>query len=152
MELILVRGVPGVGKTTYAQLKWHDAVQDGGEPDGDRPYVIATDDFRMDRYGVYQHDQIVGMAVPHLECQQRVREAIAAGCPQVIVHNTFIELWEIDPYVKISEQAGILLRVLRMPEIDAQTSYDRNTHNVPMHVIERFIERMQDYPGEVLLD
>lgn len=148
--LILVRGVPGSGKTTFARNNYPGVVCDGGEPNGAAPYIISADDFRINEYGNYVHDDVRG-DIPHLECQMRVREAIAAGCPQVIVHNTLIKVWEIEPYGKISQECGVPLEVLRMPEISAELAFSRNTHDVPMNVIQRMINEMQDFPGERLL-
>ena len=149
-RLILVRGVPGSGKTTFARNNYPGVVCDAGSPDKNAAYMISADDFRIDECGNYAHDDVPA-GIPHLECQMRVRDAIAAGCPQVIVHNTFVKLWEINPYFKISQACKVPLEVIRMPKISAEEAFSRNTHNVPMNVIQRMIDEMQDFSGERLL-
>ena len=149
-KLILVRGVPGSGKTTFARNNYPGVVDDAGEPDKNAAYMISADDFRIDECGNYVHDDVRG-DIPHVECQARVREAITAGCPQIIVHNTFIKVWEIEPYVKISHACKVPLEVICMPNISAEEAFSRNTHNVPISVIKRMIDEMQDFPGQRLL-
>ncbi len=44
-KLILVRGVPGSGKTTFARNNYPGVVDDAGKPDKNAAYMVSADDF-----------------------------------------------------------------------------------------------------------
>lgn len=84
-RLLLIRGVPGSGKSTLA-----------------RAYK-GYDHFEADMYfirdGVYTFDPDL-LPSAHQWCLQQTRDALFQG-RNVVVSNTFANLWEIKPYIDL---------------------------------------------------
>ena len=97
-HLILVRGVPGSGKTTVTGL--FDRIPLLPNADGD--YMIAADDFMIDDDGNYEYNP-KRLAECHKKCQDAVKHALM-NYMTVVVHNTFCAEWEMDAYYKIAEE------------------------------------------------
>ena len=98
MDLILVRGVSGAGKSTIADMMdWL----------GHRTVSFSTDDmFMVD--GNYEFDPSL-LGENHAATVQKVRDIMIARyevkiSETIIVHNTFTEEWEMKPYFELAEE------------------------------------------------
>ena len=120
--LVLVRGLPGTGKSTLAALF------------GPLTPVLAADDY-FTVGGEYRFDpNFLGQA--HSVCQHRTREAL--GCnPVVVVTNTFSQRWELEPYFTIAREHNAKVHVTDLFDagFDDAALAMRNVHGVPEHVI-----------------
>ena len=91
-SLILVRGIPGAGKNTFAETI---AL---GAP------VISADDYFM-RNGVYMFDkEQLGKA--HRWCQNTATGYMVSGKPRIFVANTFTTEKEMKPYFDLAKNYG----------------------------------------------
>ena len=124
-KLILVRGIPGSGKTTFAKETYPDYKH------------LETDQFFMVD-GEYVFDKSKQNEY-HEQCQTLTRELLLRG-ENVIVTNTFIRLWELEKYISMKYSD---LMVIRLDE-----NYG-SIHAVPEDVIERMKNSMEDYDGEI---
>lgn len=122
-SLILVRGLPGSGKSTIAQ-KLAQGVGVHFEAD---MYFIKD--------GEYQFDASL-LPTAHEWCQASTRQWLAEGA-RVVVSNTFTTVKELRPYFEIGKEFGILPNV-----IHAQGHF-KSIHNVPEDVILKMQERFQ---------
>lgn len=104
-RLILVRGLPGSGKSTRAN-----------EFEG---YLHLEADMFFLKGTKYEFDETMLQAA-HQWCLKMVREALVAG-KQVVVSNVFASIWEISPYVDLGYHYEI---------IEAKGKW-RSVHNVP---------------------
>ena len=88
VTLYLVGGLPGSGKTTVA----------------DEMMVSDTtaDDFFIDRDGVYRFDSDK-IPAAHAWCLQETTRHIYEG-RTTVVHNTFTQRWEMEPYIQLAER------------------------------------------------
>lgn len=105
-ELVLLRGLPGSGKTWAAV---HRYVSKG--------YVHCEADHFFERPQLdgtikYEYDPRM-VPTAHAQCQQLVREALRGG-NSVVVANTFIRKWEIQPYLNIARQYSVAVRIIIM--------------------------------------
>lgn len=126
-KLVLIRGLPGSGKTTMAR-KMIGFVH------------IEADQYFIDQAGEYRYDR---MQLPsaHRWCQRKTYTALKQGKP-VVVSNTFVKLWEMAPYFEMCQSLGISPVVL---EAAGQWG---SVHDVPLIVIEKMRASWESYAND----
>ena len=134
-SLILVRGLPGSGKTTLAKLIV-SLVEDGA--------AVAADDFFEDEEGNYQFDPTRLQEV-HEKCQETVHRLMRDGYSVLVVHNTFSQRWEMERYIRTARDSGYQLIVIDLfnagKSVDELT--ERNLHGAPREAVRTMMERWQ---------
>ncbi|KAJ7426216.1 hypothetical protein BTVI_02096 [Pitangus sulphuratus] len=91
--LVLLRGVPGSGKSYLARNLLED------NPGG---IILSTDDY-FNKNGQYHYDpNCLGEA--HDWNRKRAKEAFEMGISPIIIDNTNIQAWEMKPYVILAQQ------------------------------------------------
>ena len=123
-ELVLIRGLPGSGKTTMARKL--------------QGYTHYEADMYFQRYGKY-HYEARKLALAHQWCQRKTRNALKRG-KNVVVSNTFTRLWEMQAYLEM----GHPLRI-----VEATGNWG-NIHHIPESVIIEMRERWECIDDEVL--
>lgn len=97
MELVLIRGLPGSGKSTMARaMTTHEHYE--------------ADMFFTDASGAYNYDR-EKIKDAHEWCQRETFKALANG-KRAVVSNTFTRLFEMEPYIEMARTFGITLRLL----------------------------------------
>ena len=144
LKLVLIRGAPGSGKSTYAGLLADKELVQG------RPVVQLEADMYFTRPdGVYDFNpKLLGNA--HEWCQMRVRNNLKFCSDDeypgtVIVANTFTRVWEMMPYLDMAKECEATVEVYRC------TGEYQNIHGVPDDKVRQMRERMQPFEGEVVL-
>lgn len=133
MNVVLIRGLPGCGKTTLARSKCK-------EPNW---RMVAADDFFTSERGVYTFNpRHIGFAHDYARAQM-LRHLLHGH--NVAVHNTFSMKWEMDSYVKCARMFGASIDIIDL--FDAGLSDDelfaRNSHGVPIRVISKMRDRWE---------
>lgn len=136
VKLILVRGLPGSGKTTFAWKK-KSYIEDSGQS----AVVVAADDFMVDWLGNYKFDPSK-LNWCHTMCFNIASNWLSNNTT-VIVHNTFTRISEMKQYIHLAEKLNIPLEVIRM------TTQFKSVHGVPEETMMRMKARFQDYEGEI---
>lgn len=117
--LIIVRGLPGAGKSTMAEK----LVRSGA----------AVHHFEADMYfvqnGEYKFDSSK-LNDAHEWCRKMVMTSLRNG-HNTVVSNTFVRKWEVEPYINMCNGLGIDYVI-----IEANGEYD-SVHNVPEETIKR---------------
>jgi predicted kinase len=109
-KLILVRGIPGSGKSTVAKsLTGYSHVE--------------ADMFWMED-GEYKFDATM-LPQAHAWCLRRTRDLLADLGVDVVVSNTFTTVKELRPYFELAKELGIKVQV-----ITCQSQFG-NIHGVP---------------------
>lgn len=125
MELLIIRGLPGSGKSTMAKQY------------AEQEYLhIEADQFFINEHGEYDFVPEM-LPVAHLYCQAGVHTALAQG-KSAVVANTFSRYWEMTPYFEIAKIYGVRVRV-----ITCKGSYP-NIHGVPEEIIQKMRDRWED--------
>ena len=132
--LVLMRGLPGSGKSTLSkQLAGRDGT------------VVSADDFFINRQGHYVF-QPTRLGEAHERCQQMAWRALSRGCTPVVVDNTNTEAHEMLPYVKMAAQFDYYVELAEPTtpwRHDPRLLAKRSVHNVPERTIERMMDRFQ---------
>ncbi len=124
--LILLRGLPGSGKSTVAKLF------------GYAPCHYEADMFFIDERNVYQFDASK-IKDAHNWCRHKTMEAMKAGHPLVIVSNTFTQEWEMEAYYLLAEELGY-----RVASIIVENRHGgKNIHGVPEDKLEIMKNRFE---------
>lgn len=136
MNCIIMRGVPGSGKTTMAKKL-------AAEIPG--CVIVSADDWFTGADGVYRFrpDQL---KIAHETCRELFAKALLARA-SVIVDNTNTQRWEFKSYVDAALMAGYHVEFAVIePKLSAETYAARCTHGVPVTQIQRMIDRWEAQP------
>ncbi|XP_022114200.2 uncharacterized protein LOC110992620 isoform X2 [Pieris rapae] len=142
--LLLMRGPPGCGKTHLAHEILQMTVACTQIKDLNT-HLLSTDDYFMLR-GVYRFDKYK-LQDAHLWNQCRAFRAMTGGISPIIIDNTNIEPWEMEPYVRAGVCNGYFIHVVYPKTRWARNPYQlfkRNSHNVPVHTIKRMVDNMRE--------
>ncbi|XP_039396097.1 NEDD4-binding protein 2 isoform X2 [Mauremys reevesii] len=133
--LVLLRGVPGSGKSFLARTLLED------NPSG---IILSTDDYFY-KNGQYQYDaNCLGEA--HEWNRKQAKEAFEKRISPIIIDNTNIQAWEMKPYVALSQQYKYKV-MFREPDtwwkFKPKELERRNIHGVSKEKIKRMLERYE---------
>lgn len=121
--LVLIRGLPGSGKTTMASVLT----------------MIGYKHFEADMFfeanGVYRYDAS-RIREAHAWCQQMTRQALSGG-HDVVVSNTFTHLRELEPYRAMASG--------KIQIIEAKGRWE-NVHGVAPEMLVRMEARWEQLP------
>lgn len=123
--LYIVRGVPGSGKSTFAQSL-------------DCPVFEADQYFIDSETGEYKFDGSK-IKLAHNWCKLRVEQSMEDDFQKISVSNTFTQEWEMDAYYELAKQYGY--RVFSL--IVENRHGGLNEHGVPEDKLEIMKNRFE---------
>lgn len=123
-SLVLLRGLPGAGKTTLAKNVFI------GYDYFDADMFINKDE-PFDRRNLMQ---------AHEKCQSYVEQNLLNGF-DTIVGNTFTQNLEMKPYVDMARELGVNLFVITVENSHGNQSI----HNVPETTIKKMKDRFEEF-------
>jgi predicted kinase len=94
-DLILLRGLPGSGKSTLGEIILTNFI--------DKPDVLSADDYFINSEGNYEFDGSK-LKEAHNDCQQRCANKMRNEILKIVVANTFTEEWEMETYFEMAER------------------------------------------------
>jgi predicted kinase len=126
-SLILLRGLPGAGKSTLANVLSENNMYP----------IFSVDDFFTDEItGEY----VFNFSDNHLaykQCEELSRDAMKQNIAKVFVHNTFTMDWEVEPYVKLAAEFDYTLFVVTVENYHTH----KNTHGVSDEQLYKMAEK-----------
>jgi predicted kinase len=130
-DLILVRGLPGAGKTTLAKVILQ-------LPSNVEPEVLSADDFFVNSEGEYIFDA-TKIKEAHNYCQFRCSERMRQQKARIVVANTFTQEWEMEEYFKMAERYNYRVHTV----IVENRHGNENVHGVPTDKLQQMKERFE---------
>ena len=130
--LTLVRGLPGSGKSTFANFVWNDYA------------ICEADKFFYDKEGNYNFvasklKQAHEWCKNEVETRRKDNEANPQYYPEIVVSNTFTQEWEMEAYYELAKKYDYL--VISM--IVENRHGGKNVHGVPEEKLEQMRSRFQ---------
>jgi len=126
-SLILLRGLPGSGKSALAKL----LSEQGSYP------IHSVDDYFTDaQTGEYAFD----FKTNHLaykQCEELTRLEMEKAKSKIIVHNTFTMDWELEPYFKLASEFNYRLFVVTVENYHQSG----NLHDVSEEQLQKMAEK-----------
>ena len=130
-DLILVRGIPGSGKTTLGDVILYTTPTTSQD-------VLSADNFFIDANGKYNFDSSK-IKEAHNECQVKCSERMKFEFSRIVVANTFTEEWEMKPYFDMAERYNY-----RVHCIIVENRHDsQNVHGVPEEKLKQMKDRFE---------
>ncbi|XP_025742867.1 NEDD4-binding protein 2 isoform X1 [Callorhinus ursinus] len=137
LVLVLLRGLPGSGKSFLARILQED------NPSG---VILSTDDYFYIN-GQYQFD-VKYLGEAHEWNQNRAKEAFEKKVSPIIIDNTNLQAWEMKPYVSLSQKHKYKV-LFREPDtwwkFKPKELARRNIHGVSKEKIARMLEHYQRF-------
>jgi len=124
-DLILLRGLPGAGKSTLAD-------------------TITTDTLSADMFfedPITKEYKFDGARIKdaHRWCQDECKRQMKSGYPKIVVANTFTREWEMDAYYELAEKYGY-----RVHSVVVENRHNgMNEHGVPADTLEAMKNRFE---------
>ncbi len=135
--LILLRGVPGSGKTTVADVL-STFSSNGILGSFEHKYTVCTADDYFMKDGEYKWDpKFIGAA--HKWCQDKCRKAMENGEYKVFVANTNTQMKEMKVYFDMAKEFGYKVFSL----VVENRHGGKNEHGVPEATLKAMEERFE---------
>ena len=147
MNIYIMRGLPGGGKTFFVHRLARELVKDGesvgicsadfyhcGVP---KQPVLPGD---YDKLGPYVFKP-ENLAYAHPACMSGFLAAYQQKMQNIFVDNTNIHAWEISPYVLLGETFGYTVEILEV-QATYSSCLERQTHGVPELTMYRMRESL----------
>jgi predicted kinase len=132
-ELILLRGLPGSGKSTIANLIWNEYA------------VCEADKYFIDKETNEYRFDVTKLKDAHEWCKNEVEIRMKDNqlnpqyYPEIVVSNTFTQEWEMQPYFELAKKYGYNISTL----IVENRHGGINQHGVPAEKLEVMKNRFE---------
>lgn len=122
-----MRGLPGSGKTTLANLL----------SENNRYPIFSVDDFFTNQVtGEYVFD-FRNNYLAYKQCEELTKLAMQQNKTKVFVHNTFTMDWELEPYFKLANVFNYNLFVITLENYHQH----KNIHHVSDEQLQKMAEK-----------
>ena len=128
MKLIVIRGLPGSSKTTYAKKHFQCCILENDQ------FQIVNGQYCWSADGTKRAIALC----------RRLAEEILKNNSDVVVCNTFTKRRFIEGYKQLAEKYHADFEVVRM------TGEFQNVHNVPKFILDNMKSSFEDWPGETI--
>jgi predicted kinase len=137
--LIIMRGLPGSGKSTRAR-----ELQEKG-------VIHSTDTYFTDPSTCEYKFDFEKAKDYHQNNLEAAIESMQAGISPVIIDNTNVQRWEFQKYLDAADEFGYDVKIETLDPTNYSEDFikelaerQKNTHNVPEQVIIDMLKRWED--------
>ena len=121
--LMLCRGIPGSGKSTFAKTLSDSHIESD-------MFFIKDGEYKFDESKIKD---------AHNWCQDVVEHWMDENKPKIVVSNTFTQEWEMKPYFELAKTYGYKVFSI----IVENRHGGENQHEVPEEVLTKMCERFE---------
>lgn len=148
-DVIILRGIPGSGKSTRVALLLRGAMIAGRSN-----VCVSADHFFEDpESGRYSFNpKLLGRA--HTTCFDSFKTVLNQRVSVIVVDNTNTKVWEMKKYIDAALEAGYNVRVEELrarDDSDIKRFHNRGLHNVPLDKMRqmhaRWEQLMMEHPS-----
>lgn len=135
--LVLLRGIPGSGKSTKAQEIVDNCFGTHVKCSADDYFINSDGEYVFNRFRL-------GKA--HNQCKENAKQAMKDGVDLVIVDNTNTTKKEMQPYINMAKHYGYQIKFEVVGSFDEESIElyaKRNVHGVPVETIKRMASRFE---------
>ena len=126
-SLILLRGLPGSGKTTLAKIL---------SEEGQYPILSVDDYFTNPGTGEYKFE-FDKNHLAYKSCEERTKSCMETGMEKIFLDNTFTLEWEMEPYFKMAAAFGYRVFVLTVENRHGSA----NAHHISNEQLKKMAEK-----------
>lgn len=125
---VILRGLPGSGKSFLSDQLIRQTVKEN-----QHDHILSADKYFFNNRGIYRFDPS-RLSEAHQETQKMFTRKAAQGISPLIVDNTNLQYWEMEPYMLVANQYGYIIYTME-PEtpwkFQVDTLAKKNQHSVP---------------------
>lgn len=137
-NLVLLRGVPGAGKTKLAGELFSAmfGLADSSLKDLRMTVASYSADMYFERLGYFDASKL---KEAHTECVFNTKDAMERACGFIFVHNTFTQEWEMEKYRELAKEYDYMVHSV----IVENRHHGKNEHSVSFPKIEKMAARFE---------
>jgi predicted kinase len=145
MQVIIMRGASGSGKSTYVAKNFPSAKVVSADK-----FFEVTTIWEYGRTSVDYRFDPTKLGEAHAWCLNQFIEALYRKEPLIVVDNSNIRIWEFANYVLLARKYGAQVRVLTIEptQFSALELVERNVHKVPIELISKMIATFEPFDGQ----
>lgn len=125
-SLILIRGLPGSGKSSLANVlaekQWP---------------VFSIDEYFTDPVSGKYEFRFAENHLAYKKCEQETANAMFAGTEKIFVDNTFTLEWELSPYFELAKKYNYRVHVLTVENRHG----GQNLHQISIEQIQKMADK-----------
>jgi len=138
-ELVIMRGIPGSGKSTKAKSLVGEGVIHSTDD-----LIEATGDYKGFFNKLNESKDFSGLGRMHRNNLVNARNSMLDGVSPVVIDNTNIKAFESKKYVEVAlklglDEANISIVDVADGGVSAEALFERNTHGVPLDKIKKMM-------------
>lgn len=126
-SLILLRGLPGSGKTTLAK----ELSEKGKYP------VFSVDDYFTDSKTGNYNFEFDKNHLAYKQCEESTKQGMQNGVSKIFIDNVFSLEWELEPYFKLASQFKYQIFVLTVEN----RHKNKNIHQISDEQIQKMAQK-----------
>lgn len=126
-HLIILRGLPGAGKTTLANI----LSEKGKYP------IFSIDDYFTDKQTEEYHFEFSENHIAYKDCLENCENAMKKNETKIILHNVFSMEWEIKPYFELAKKYDYILHIASVENYHNSN----NTHAITKEQIKKMASK-----------
>ena len=139
-QIIVLRGVPGAGKSTLAQQ-----IIANIRAKKEKAIAFSSDDYFTTPVGEYRFDS-TQLPQAHANCFRRFLEFLQGGTGTAIVDNTNTRIFEMSPYVLAGKAYGFEIKIIRFV-CDPNVAAARTPRGATLQMVKEMNDRMEAIPS-----